>query len=65
MTPEQERAIAELQEMFPDGSFIVSNRGRYWGFLPPPGANPLRIDADADTPEELSEKLRAALRQVS
>ena len=59
MTPEEE--LAKLQEEFPDGSFIRSDKGRYWGFLPPRDGNPNRIDADADTAEELRAKLRAAL----
>jgi len=59
MTPEEE--LAKLQEEFPNGSFIRSDKGRYWGSLPPQGNNPLRTDADADTAEELRAKLRAAL----
>ncbi|MGP4029683.1 hypothetical protein [Actinomadura sp. 3N407] len=63
-SPPVDAAKAELKRDFPDWNIVHSNTDRWWAFLAPdrresrPDVHPL--DIDADTPEELHDKLAAA-----
>jgi hypothetical protein len=53
-----------LREEFPRWSIVHSDAGRWWGFHPPAGGNPDRIDLDADTPDDLRTKILAKQREI-
>lgn len=57
-------AKARLKAEFPEWSIIVTDRGRWWGTRGPLVREDLneQASADADTPEQLAEKIRAVTR---
>ncbi|WP_210748142.1 hypothetical protein [Actinomadura latina] len=61
---EIERVKARFREEFPGWSIIRTDRGRWWATRGPLTREDLNREAsaDADTPEQLAERIRAVLR---